>query len=273
MAGGTTLDIGLKDGFADSAAQDSFCGSDVCTVSRVYDQSGLKNDLTVAPPGCYTGTASEPDSEGSATRKSFTLSGHKVYALYMNAHDGYRNNQCTGMPTANTDQGIYIIADGTHSGSGCCWDFGNVWPDNCNTHTMNAIFFGTAYWGKGSGSGPWFMGDFEGGVWAGGSGETTAVNPNNPSMRIDFAFGILKTSSGQYAIRAASAQSGELTTAYDGASPKMWSNGGAIVLGITSDNSNMSYGTFYEGVVTSGRPTDATDTLILKNVQAAGFGK
>ena len=273
MSGGTFQDIGIKDGYADSAAQDAFCSGGTCTVSKLYDQSGKGNDLTVAPAGCYTGTASEPDSEGSATKKSFNINGHKVYAVYMDAHNGYRNNKCTGIPTKNTDQGVYVLADGTHAGAACCWDFGNMWPDNCNQHTMNPIFFGTGYWGKGSGSGPWFMGDFEGGVWAGGSGASNATISSNPSMKVEFAFGILKTSSGQYAIKAGNAQSGTLATAYDGASPKQWDNGGAVALGIGGDNSNSSFGTFYEGALTTGRPSNETDEAVFKNVQAAGYGK
>ena len=44
--GGTTLDIGMTaDGYADSAAQDTFCSGTVCTVSKIYDQSGNGNDL------------------------------------------------------------------------------------------------------------------------------------------------------------------------------------------------------------------------------------
>jgi hypothetical protein len=274
MSGGTFQDIGtITGGYADAAAQDAFCSGGTCTVSKIYDQSGKKNDLTVAPAGCYSGTAAEPDSEGSATKRTYTINGHKAYAVYMDPHNGYRNNNCTGVPTGNTDQGVYVIADGTHYGNACCWDFGNVWPDNCNQHTMNPIFFGTGYWGKGAGNGPWFMGDFEGGVWAGGSGASSAVISSNPSMNVPFAFGILKTSSGKYAIRVANAQSGSLTTAYDGNSPKQWTNGGAILLGIGGDNSNSSAGTFYEGVATSGRPSDATDALVLQNVQAAGYGK
>jgi non-reducing end alpha-L-arabinofuranosidase len=273
MSGGTFQDIGIKDGYADSATQDTFCSGGTCTVSKLYDQSGKANDLTVAPKGCYTGTASEPDSEGSATKKSFNLNGHKVYALYMNAHDGMRNNSCAGIPTKNTDQSVYVLADGTHAGDACCWDFGNMWPDNCNSHTMNPIFFGTGYWGSGAGNGPWFMGDFEGGVWAGGNGGSNTNNPNNPSMKVEFAFGILKTSSGKYAIKAGNAQSGDLATAYDGASPKQWDNGGAVALGIGGDNSNSSFGTFYEGVLTTGLPSNETDTAVFKNVQAAGYGK
>jgi serine/threonine-protein kinase len=37
------------------------------------------------------------------------------------------------------------------------------------------------------------MGDFEGGVWAGGSGDSTVPNPNNPSVTWDYGFGIVKT--------------------------------------------------------------------------------
>ena len=74
------------------------------------------------------------------------------------------------MPIGDSDEGIYMLVDGTHFGTACCWDFGNVSPDPRDTTTMNTIFFGTGFWGKGAGSGPWFLGDFENGVWAGGSG-------------------------------------------------------------------------------------------------------
>jgi hypothetical protein len=48
---------------------------------------------------------------------------------------------------------------------------------------------------------------------------------------------------------------------------------GAVVLGIGGDNSNTSYGTFFEGAITAGRPSDATDLAVLQNAQAAGYGK
>ena len=67
----------------------------------------------------------------------------------------------------------------------------------------------------------------------------------------------------------------DLTTAYDGNIPsgKTWGNAGGIVLGVGGDNSNNSWGTFYEGAIVSGYPTNETDVAILKNVQAAGYGK
>ena len=278
--GGTTMDIGVvAGGFADSAAQDAFCGTDTCTFSIIYDQSGKANHLRVAPAGCFNdGSANLADYESSAKQKSVTLNGHRVYALYTNAREGYRNNTTTGIPMGNMPQGVYEVADATHAGTACCWDFGNVGKDNCNGTTMDTLFFGTGFWGRGAGSGPWFMGDFEGGVWSGGNvGGPTAANDTtatNPSMAgVPFAFGVLKTSSGQYALRMGNGQSGTLMTAYDGASPKQWNSGGGIVLGVGGDNSNHSFGTFFEGVLTMGRPSDATDAAVLANVQAVGYGK
>jgi hypothetical protein len=268
------MDIPQLDGFANADAQDAFCDS-TCTFSILYDQSGKGNHLRVAPAGCYNdGSANLPDFESSATQKSVTVGGHRVYALYTNSREGYRNNSTSGTPLGVSAQGIYVVADGTHSGNGCCWDFGNVETDNCDTSTATTLFFGTGFWDKGAGNGPWFMGDFQGGVWAGGSATATGnTNPNNPSLKISYAFGILETSSGQYALRMGDATAGVLATAYDGAAPKVWSNGGAIVLGIEADNSNRSFGTFFEGALTTGRPSAATGSAVLQNVQAAKYGQ
>jgi len=275
-SGGTTMDIkATAAGFGDAAAQDAFCGTDTCTFSILYDQSGKGNNLKVAPAGCYNdGSANTPDYESSATKRSLTVNGHKVYALYTVAHEGYRNNATMGMPTGSASQGIYELADGKRIGNACCWDFGSAGTDNCNGSIMNTIFFGTGFWGKGAGNGPWFLGDFEGGVWAGGSGASTAVNNMNPTMNVDYAFGVLKTSAPtNYAIRTANGQSGGLTTAYDGVGPKQWNNKAGIILGIGGDNSNHSLGTFFEGAITAGRPSDATDAAVLQNVQTTGYGK
>jgi len=140
---------------------------------------------------------------------------------------------------------------------------------------MNTIFFGTGFWGTGAGSGPWFLGDFEGGVWATGSGASNANNPNDPSMKVQYAFGIVKTSPPtNYAIRVANGNlpsATAVTTAYSGAGPKTWNNTGGILLSIGSDNSNNSFGTFYEGAITNGQPSDTTDMSVFSNVKAAGY--
>lgn len=48
---------------------------------------------------------------------------------------------------------------------------------------------------------------------------------------------------------------------------------GGIVLGVGGDNSGTSCGNFYEGVMTKGYATTATDALIQANIVAAGYGK
>ena len=275
--GGVTHDIGMTaDGFADSAAQDAICAGTVCTVSKLYDQTGNGSDLTRAPKGgAGNGTRSDQDCyESSATKGKTTVGGHTVYSLYMAVYEGYRLAAVgKNMPRGTASQGIYMLADGTHSGTACCWDFGNVTINPLQYHTMNTLFLGTGYWGKGAGSGPWFLADFEGGVWAGGSGASSAANSSNPSMKIPYAFGILKTAPGNYAIRTGNGQSGALTTAYDGTGPMAMDNQGGITLGVGGDNSNNSWGTFFEGAITAGRPSDTTDAAVLSNVQAAGYGK
>jgi hypothetical protein len=180
------------------------------------------------------------------------------------------------MPTGAAAQGIYAVEDGSRANVGCCccYDFGNAETNFLadGTGSMDALYFGVGYWGKGNGAGPWFMGDFEAGVWSGGAGGFS-TNTADPSMTMAYAFGILKTNTGpDYCIRVANATSGNITNVYDGAFELPWKLGGAIILGIGGDNSNSSTGTFYEGVITAGRPSNATDSLILKNVQAAGYG-
>ncbi len=275
-SGGTTQDIGMVNGFADADAHDAFCGSETCTVSVLYDQSGKGNDLRVAPAGCYDdGSANLDDFESDANRRMLTVGGHRVYALSTETREGYRNNDPTDFPEDADPQGIYMVADGTYHGGACCWDFGNASKDNCygRTGIMSALMLGTGYWGRGDGSGPWFMADLEGGVWAGGSGQSSATNNNLPSSNADYAFGILKNTPSNYAIRVGNATSGGLTTAYDGDTPKQLLLNGAIILGIGGDNSNHSWGTFYEGVVTAGRPDDAADEAVFANVQATGYGQ
>lgn len=289
--GGTLKDIGPIAGgvFADGPAQDTLCGGSACTISKLYDQSGKGNDLAVAGAGCYVTT---PDTESNAKGRSLTLSGHKVYALYMVSsssfgsstgpeHDGYRNNSATGMPMGTAAQGEYEVVDGKRANAGCCWDFGSAQRDSCSTGgtgAMDTVSFGAKFvWGTGAGNGPWFMMDAEGGVWAGGSGAAATQNPSDPSVTWDYAFGLVKTNTAngapQYAIRVGDGQSGGLSTAYDGKAPAAWNLQGAIVLGIGGDNSNTSYGTFFEGAITAGRPSDATDLAVLQNVQAAGYGR
>ena len=74
----TTLSAG---GYANSAAQDSFCAGTSCTITMIYDQSGRGNDLTIEGPGGNGGQ----DVGANAAALSVMAGGQKVYGLYVSA--------------------------------------------------------------------------------------------------------------------------------------------------------------------------------------------
>lgn len=291
-SGGMVHDIPMTaDGYGDPAAQNAVCPSTTtCTVSKLYDQSGRGNDLIVAKAGLTNGGmyAGMDDFESIANKGPMKVAGKDVYSLFMEARQGYRISTVgAGMPKDAEPQGIYMLADGTRVGTACCWDFGNVTTNPKSYAEMNTLFFGSAYWGRGAGNGPWFGADFEAGVWMGGSkpgepgwgglndAKDAPANMNNPTLKVKYALGFLKTST-NYALRMADLLTANaLTTAYEGAYPstKHPDNQGAIVLGVGGDNSNNSFGTFYEGAIVKGYPAAATEQAVMDNVKAAGYGK
>jgi len=271
-----TRDIGVTGagGYADAAAQDSFCANTTCVITVIYDQSGKGNHLTQAPAG---GAAGGPDDLANATAAPTTLNGHKAYGVFVAPGTGYRNNHTSGIATGDQPEGMYAIFDGTHFNGGCCFDYGNAETssnDTGNGH-MEAIYFGNIkVWGYGAGNGPWVMADLENGLF---SGVNAGFNANDPSVNYRYLTAIVKGGANQWAIRGGNAQSGGLSTFYSGQRPNVsgynpMHKEGAIILGIGGDNSKGSAGTFYEGVMTSGYPSDATENSVQANITAAGYG-
>jgi Alpha-L-arabinofuranosidase B, catalytic. len=271
---GKTLDIGVlkAGGFANSAAQDSFLSGTTGTISIIYDQSPKGNNLTVAPKG-QRGTA---DVEASATGLALKVGGHAVYAVYVNAGVGYRNDKTSSVATGDQPEGLYMVTSGKHVNSGCCFDYGNAETNNTDNGngTMEAIYIGTSTsWGHGTGSGPWVMADLENGLFAGG----TLVNNNNTPVPYDYVTALVKGKAGTFAIKGGNAQTGNLTVMYNGARPTTsgynpMKKEGAIILGIGGDNTNSAIGTFFEGAMTTGYPSDTTENAIQANIVAAGYG-
>jgi hypothetical protein len=118
------------------------------------------------------------------------------------------------------------------------------------------------------------MADLENGVFAGNS---FAAPATNTGFSVNYITAMLKgDTNNHWALKGADAQSGTLKTLYDGARPAGYSpmkKQGAIILGIGGDNSHTGEGTFFEGVMTSGYPTDAADDAVQANIVAAGYGK
>jgi non-reducing end alpha-L-arabinofuranosidase len=271
----STLNIGVLSagGYADAAAQDSFCSGTTCVITEIYDQSGKGNNLTVAPAG---GTVKTADKPASATAAPTTLDGHEAYGVYIAPGDGYRDDSTSGIATGDEPEGEYDILDGTHYDNGCCFDFGNAETNNDAgvDGAMEAIYYGNdKEWDSGAGSGPWIMADMENGLFSGSN--IRSSNPGDPVIDYRYTTAMIEGESNQWAILGGNAQSGGLSTFYSGVRPAGYNpmhKQGAILLGIGGDNSDSGDGTFYEGVMTSGYPSAVTENAVQANIVAAGYG-
>jgi hypothetical protein len=270
-----TEDIGTlaAGGYANAAAQNSFCSGTTCTITKIYDQSGKGNTLTIEGAGGNGGA----DVGAIANALPITVGGHAVYGVSVQAGVGYRDDSTNGIPTGSQAQGAYMVTSGHHVDGLCCFDYGNAETSNTDTGNghMDAINFGTECWFSPcpSGSGPWVQADLENGLFAGGNGSNTSDESNSNT----FVTAMLKNNgTTTYAIKDGNAQSGSLHTDYNGALPTTsgyapMHQEGAIVLGTGGDDSNGSDGSFFEGVMTSGYPTDAADNAVQANIVSVGY--
>jgi hypothetical protein len=267
-------------GGANAATQDSFCAGTTCVITVVFDQSGRGNDLW------YQGSSVVPGSTQSrpatATSESLTIGGNKAYSLYINPGNSYwRDGHLTGVPTGSAPEGMYMVTSGTHVNNGCCFDYGNSETTRAAdaAGAMDAINFSTQCWFGGcSGTGPWVQADLEWGLYPGGS---QTWNPNQRAFTSKFVTATLKNNgTTRFAIKGSNAQSGSLFTLWDGALPPGYSpmkKQGAIILGSGGDcckpggGANLSAGTFYEGAMVTGYPSDATENAVQANIVAAGY--
>jgi hypothetical protein len=251
----TTLSAG---GYANAGIQDQFCAGTTCTITILYDQTARHNDLTVEGAG----GAGAADFASVANALPITAGGHSVYGVYIASGNGYRNNATNGVATGGNAEGMYMVASGTHYNGGCCFDYGNAetnTADNGNGH-MDAVNWGT--------TGPWAGADLENGIY----GVGTVAQTSN------FVTATLKNN-GQttFAVKNGNAQSGGLTTQYNAGLPTgggyiPMQLEGAIVMGTGGDNSRWSVGSFFEGAMTAGYPSDATENAVQSNIVSAGYG-
>jgi hypothetical protein len=272
----TNIGVVAAGGLANAGAQDSFCANTTCVITIIYDQTSRHNDLTPAPPGGVGGQ----DNPVPADALPVTAGGRVVYGASFSGVMGYRDNSTSGIATGSQPEGMYMVASGTHFNSGCCFDYGNAETnnlDNGNGH-MDAVYFGTLCWFPPcNGAGPWVMADLENGLFQSNLGRS--LNTSNTGNRAPFVTVTLKNNGTNFfAIKDGNAQSGGLTTRFSGAlptSPAGYSpmrKEGAIILGIGGDNSNSAIGSFFEGVMTSGVPSDATENAVHANIVSVGYG-
>jgi Alpha-L-arabinofuranosidase B, catalytic len=272
----TAADIGTlgPGGYADAAAQDTFCAGTSCLITTIYDQTIRGNHLTVSPAG----GAGAADVGANAAALPATAGGHKVYGVLVTPGVGYRNLAAKGTARNGQPEGMYMVTSGKHVNDGCCFDYGNTEQpkanDTGNGH-MDAVYFGLrCEHPPCTGAGPWIAADLENGLFQG-----NGSNTGDATATFDVVTAMLKNDGqSMFSLKTANAQSGALTTQYGGTLPggqytgyTPMSQEGGIVLGVGGDNSNSSAGDFYEGVMTAGYPTDAAEDAVQANIVAVNY--
>jgi len=280
---GTPQDILAVGGYADVAAQKAACAAGGCTVTKIYDQSGLGNDLEPAPPG---GMKASPGKPANAADLPVKINGHDAYGLKFKPGMGYRKLVATGLALGDEPEAMYMVTSQKDLVNGCCFDYGNAETSahDDGNGTMEAVYVGQGViWGSGSGPGPWAMADLENGLYAGWERGQDSLISTNASLQFDFITAAIvgdtqdkNGGKGRFAVYGGNAQTGPITTMYDGIRPEKqgyvpMTKQGSLILSIGGDNSDADGGRFYEGAMANGAATKATIDAIQANIVAAGY--
>ncbi len=216
------------------------------------------------------------DSPARATAVPITIGGRRAYAIDIEPGQGYRHPApSSGVAVNGQPEGMYMVTSVEHVNSGCCFDFGNAEAriaDTGNGH-MDAIHFGTLCWFGGCRQpGPWVQADLENGLFQSNTGTSTS----NTGNHTPFVTATLKNDGRTFfAIKGGDSTTGGLTTWFNGPLPP---NGyspmhqeGSVILGTGGDGSNGSAGLFFEGAMTAGVPSNATENAVQANIVTAGY--
>ncbi len=279
------LNIGLNSagGVVNSAPQVSFCSGTTCTITQLYDQTANANNLPISPgttcsgcSGSLSGPANGADIGANAMALPVTTSGQPAFGVLVNnIGTGYRNNAVKNVPTGSQPEGMYMMTSSMLTSGSCCFDFGSAETNDSDdgNSTMNAIYYGSACWVGGcTGSGPWVGGDLENGMYFSDNGR----NPTNITSESGSFVSAWEKNNGttNFTLKFGNGQSGGLTTSYSGPMPNGYNPmkvQPSIELGTGGDNSPMGKGEFFEGAVTAGLPSDATENAVQANLVAAGY--
>jgi hypothetical protein len=276
---GASADIGLLStgGYANAPAQDAFCAETLCTITRIYDQSGHHSDLSLGPAG----SSGSANIGARADALPVTVDGHEAYGVRVTARVGYRyvpstpNTPAPGMAVNGQPESMYEVASGTDATDHCCFDFGNMETnetDTGNAH-MDALIIST--WcgvPPCTGNGPWIQADMENGVYM---GDGSHANPSNVSENSKFITAVLRNDGqSRFALDGGDATRHRLTSLYSGTLPSGYSpmhQEGGIGLGVGGDQSDLAPGAFFEGAIVSGYASDATIASVQSGIAAAAY--
>jgi hypothetical protein len=276
----TTENIGLlADGYANAATQDAFCANTTCIITKIYDQSPAHNDLTISSGGRFEGPGPNGSDLGAAADAlPVTAGGHQVYGVSISPGMGYRNNRTSNVAVNGEPEGMYMVSSGTHFNSGCCFDYGNAETSATDTGPGHMDAVNVSKDLKASCQDkpePGVHADLEDGVFHWDKPTCNPASYVRGGPRPFISAWLKNNGRTRFALKWGDAQSGGINKIYAGALPRGYApmrQEGAIVLGVGGDNSHASAGSFFEGVMTAGFPTDSADNAVQSNIVAVRYG-
>ena len=271
----TNISVLAAGGYANAAAQDTFCANTVCLVTKLYDQSSQHNDLTVAP----VGLAGSADFGVRADALPVVAEGHNVYGLLFDAGTGFRKMVGSGVPTGS-QPGVHVRRTQRHlhhPGRPLLLRFRQC-RDGGRQHGQRA--HGLAqHLDRVHGPAMQRCGPVvPGRPRERHLHERRSLEPRQRRHGLEQAIsltGALRNNgTTNFALDGGDATGATLTSLYSGALPSGYNpmlKEGGIVLGIGGDNSNAASGAFFEGAMTTGYMSNATLASIQTNIDAVNY--
>ena len=241
-----------------------------CNFHAYYTASAINAATTVTLTASYSGTSASASGVWNATTK--------------------------GLATGDQAETEYSVFDGKTFGQYCCFDYGNAELSGIDegNATMESISWGatTQFGQSGGGSGPWIAADLENGMFEGYDNGSAKIPSNTSVIGFPYVTAVLKglsakdcpsglTGVGCFALKGGDATAGKLAFKWNantnnyGARPPNYSpqkKQGAIILATGGDGSNTGVGIWFEGAMTMGATSDATDDLVQANIVNVGYG-
>src|SRR5258708_321245 len=233
-------------------------------------------------PGLMAGTLMDLPATSSEMTKQrpchIYAAGHApCVAAHTTARSLYaKDSSPSGVAVNGRPEGLDMVSSGPHLNSGCCFDYGNAETSSTDTGAghMDALNVSRDLeWPNcHNESGPGVGADLENGIFHWNQRSCNPAANFSGAPRPFISAWLKNDGRTRFALKWGDARSGGLNTVYSGALPQGYApmhQEGAIILGIRGDNSHASAGSFFEGVMTSGFPTDNAQNAIQSNMVAA----
>ncbi|WP_445519757.1 arabinofuranosidase catalytic domain-containing protein [Streptomyces sp. NEAU-174] len=264
-------------GYADAASQVSFCSGTSCTITKIYDQTTEHNDLPISWGGFWKGPGPGGSDIGAdAMALPVTAAGHQVFGVKVKQGVGYRIDHAKGVATGSQPEGIYMVTSSNYTNQLLLRlrQRGELPHRHRQRHHERHLLGQRLLVQRVHRQRP---------VGRSRSGERHAPHqhrlqqgPQQHRCALPVRQRVAEEQRHQQLHpQYGNGASGGLTTTFSGPLPGGYSPmklDSSVLLGTGGDNSVSGTGEFFEGAMTAGYPSDATENAVQAAITAAGYG-